>query len=140
MQRERPWLDWSLLAGLCVVTLDLAIAIPTVPPPPPEAVDEVMRPAPEREPSDSTMVEDSMNRAYRESRARGLDPSTPAIEAFEALTEARKLDMVLGIDQPAELDARMRVVAPLAADAYRLAGNREGAQLAELTADMTENL
>ena len=135
MLRERPWMDWPLLVGLCAVTLDLAIAIPTVTPPPPAAVVEVMSPA-ERELSDSEQVEDALHRAYRESCAVGLDPSTPVIQAFEALTEARKLDMVLEFDRSAALDARMRVVAPLAADAYRLAGDREGARLAELTADM----
>jgi hypothetical protein len=137
MLRERPWLDWSLLAALCVVTLDLAIAIPMVETPPPEAVDEVMSPSPQRQLTDSEKVEDSMYRAYRDSRARGLDPSTPVIDAFEQLTEARKLDVVLGINSPAELDARMRIVAPLAADAYRLAGDKENARFAELTADMT---
>ena len=136
MLRERPWLDWSLLVALCVVTVDLAIAIPMVETPPAEAVDGVMNPSPDRVLTDSEEVEDSLYRAYRESRAIGLDPSTPTIAAFEALTEARKLDVVLGIGQPAELDARMRIVAPLAADAYRLAGDKEGAQLAELTADM----
>ena len=138
MLRERPGLDWHLLVVLCAVTADLAIAIPTVPTPPAAEVISVMstpEPAP-RTLSDSEQVEDSLARAYRTSRAIGLDPCTPAITAFEALTEARKLDLVLGLGSAAVLEARIRVVAPLAADAYRLAGDREGARLAELTAEM----
>jgi len=137
MQPERPCLDWPLLVVLCAVTLDFAIAIPTVPEPPAEAVVAVMSQRPERQLSDFEKVEDSLYRAWRESSALGLDASTPPIPAFEALTEARKLDLVLGINRPDALDARMRIVAPLAADAYRLAGDRERARFAELTADMT---
>jgi len=132
MQRERAFLDWPLLVGLCAVTLDLMIAIPSVPRPAPAVLEEARPPAP----GDTERVEDELAAEFRRVRIIGLDPSTAPMTAFEALSRARTLAVVLELPDDGALIARMRLVAPEAAAAYRDAGDAEHAELAQHTAEM----
>ncbi len=141
MQRERPPLDWPLLVALGVVTLDLMIKVPTVQAPPADAVVEVMSPASaavDAPPvaSEQERVEDELAAEFQRVRIIGLDPSTAPIAAFEALARARTLAVVLELRDDGALVARMRVVAPEAVAAYRLAGDANGAETAQRTAEM----
>jgi hypothetical protein len=73
---------------------------------------------------------------YAALRAIAFDPGAPPIDAFEALRRARTLDVALGDAFGDELTARMRIVAPVAARAYRAGGDKVGMQLAAHTAAM----
>jgi len=74
---------------------------------------------------------DQLARAW--DRAMAAD-STP-VAKFEALRYARRLDLSLGGRYADELDADLRIAAPLAAAAYAAAHNVEGRELALTTCD-----
>lgn len=134
MQRERAFLDWPLLVGLCAVTLDLMIAVPTVPPPAP-AVVEVTSPAPVvpvRDTTEERQLHEELSRAL----AIAFDADSAPIDAFEAMRRARTLDVALGTGMDESLTHYMRWLAPRAARAYAELGDVEGAQLARHTAEM----
>lgn len=134
MLRERTFLDWPLLVGLLAVTVDLMIGMPAQP----QRADEpmVVVAPPAEEITDSMRVEDQLGDDYRRMRAIALDPATPPIDAFEAVSRARTLAVVLELPDDGVLLARTRVTAPAAAAAYRAAGDLDRAAVAETTAEM----
>ncbi|MEP6859438.1 MAG: hypothetical protein ABJE66_02395 [Deltaproteobacteria bacterium] len=74
---------------------------------------------------------DQLARAWDRANAPDATPET----RFEALRYARRLDLSLGGKYADELDANLRIAAPLAAAAYAAARNDEGRELALTTCD-----
>jgi hypothetical protein len=130
MFRERASFDWLGLALLFGITVALSPARPQ-----PRAITEpeyrcreaVAPPRPEARASE-------LDEQLAAARAIAFDFTAPPIDGFEALRRARTLDIALGGNFSVQLTERMRDVAPAAARAYRAAGDKEGAQLAEHTA------
>jgi hypothetical protein len=135
MQRERSPLDWPLLVALCAVTVDLMIGMPAQPQVAPPAPAPVVAPA-ELDPTVPTDPGLELRAELDRNLAIAFDPSSPAIDVFEALRRARTLDLVLGTGMDAKLTARMRVIAPIAAAEFRAESDRFGEDLARQTADM----
>ncbi len=61
--------------------------------------------------------------------------SYTAIQQFEGLRYARRLDVSLGGLWGDEIDGRLKKAAPLAADQYRSAGNEDGLKIATATCE-----
>ncbi|MEO8550134.1 MAG: hypothetical protein ABI678_09170 [Kofleriaceae bacterium] len=66
---------------------------------------------------------------------RASAPEATAVDRFESLRFARRLDLSLGGLYADELDAHLREAAPLAAISYAHDRNREGLELALTTCD-----
>jgi hypothetical protein len=66
---------------------------------------------------------------------RASAPDANAVDRFESLRFARRLDLSLGGLYADELDADLRDAAPLAAASYAHENNREGLELALTTCD-----